>query len=90
MIAEGSLNERIEKIGEIIYSDNVMAGHDHLVLLVIMNSAFRFYAQLIGALNRQSEKPGQAKLRLTTKFVKVTTQHMMEAVVKIDEVSHLF
>ena len=52
MIAEGNLNERIEKIGEIIYSDNVMAGHDHLVLLVIMNSAFRFYAQLIGALNR--------------------------------------
>ena len=49
---EKLLNERIEKIGEIIYSDNVMAGHDHLVLLVIMNSAFRFYAQLIGALNR--------------------------------------
>jgi hypoxanthine-guanine phosphoribosyltransferase len=44
MITEGSLNERVEKKGEIIYSDCVKAGHDHLVLLVIMNSAFRFYA----------------------------------------------
>jgi hypoxanthine-guanine phosphoribosyltransferase len=52
MIPEGYLKERIEKLAERIYSDQVEAGHDHLDLLVIMNSAFRFYSELISALNR--------------------------------------
>jgi hypoxanthine-guanine phosphoribosyltransferase len=52
MITEGIIKERIEKLSEGIYSDSVEAGQDHLVLLVIMNSAFRFYAELMSALNR--------------------------------------
>ena len=66
MITEGIIKERIEKLSEGIYSDSVEAGQDHLVLLVIMNSAFRFYAELMSALNRQSEKLGQKKLRFNT------------------------
>ena len=52
MITEGSIKERIEKLAEAIYAESVEAGLDHLVLLVIMNSAFRFYAELMSALNR--------------------------------------
>jgi hypothetical protein len=52
-----------------------------------MNSAFRFFTDLISALNRQSEQPGQKPLKIRVRFVKITTQRLMEAVVNIDEVS---
>jgi len=52
-----------------------------------MNSAFRFFTDLIAALNRQSEQPGQKPLKIRVRFVKITTQRLMEAVVNIDEVS---
>jgi len=51
-----------------------------------MNSAFRFFTDLLAALNRQSEKPGQKPLKIRISFVKVTTYHLMEGVVSIDEV----
>jgi hypothetical protein len=52
-----------------------------------MNSAFRFFTDLISALNRQSEQPGQKPLKIRVRFVKITTQRLMEAVVNIEEVS---
>lgn len=88
LIPEGYLRDRIDRLAERIYAEEIAAGHDQLDLLVIMNSAFRFFTELISALNRQSERPGQKHLKIRTRFVKITTQHLMEGVVKIDEVIH--
>ena len=86
MIPEGFIKDRVETLASKIYHDQISAGHDQLDLIVIMNSAFRFFTDLLAALNRQSEKPGQKPLKIRISFVKVTTYHLMEGVVSIDEV----
>ena len=73
MISEGFLKDRIEALAGKVYEDQIAAGHDQLDLIVIMNSAFRFFTDFLAALNRHSEKQGQKPLKIRILFVKITT-----------------
>jgi hypoxanthine-guanine phosphoribosyltransferase len=58
LISEGFLRDRIDRLAQRIYQDALDEGKEQLDLLIIMNSAFRFFTELISCLNRQSEMPG--------------------------------
>jgi hypoxanthine-guanine phosphoribosyltransferase len=73
MIPEGLIKDRVETLASKIYHDQLSAGHDQLDLIVIMDSAFRYFTDLLAALNRLSEKPGQKPLKIRVRFVKVST-----------------
>ena len=54
-------------------------------LLVIMNSAFKFFTELISYLNKLSES-GIKRLKIRIQFVKITTYHLDASVVDIEKV----
>jgi hypothetical protein len=63
----------VKKLAFSIYKSYTEAGIEQLDLLVIMNSAFRFFSDLIDALNKLSEGFGQKRLKIVPHFVKITT-----------------
>ena len=64
MIPEGFLKDRIKKLAQKIYRDYTEAGVEQLELVVIMNSAFKYFAALIEEINRYAETPGAKKLKI--------------------------
>jgi hypoxanthine-guanine phosphoribosyltransferase len=91
LIPEGLLKDRIERLAQKIYRDAVRESFTQLDLLIIMNSAFKFFADLINYLNKESEKSGGSqKLKIRTRFVKITTQHLNQGVVDYEQVSVRF
>jgi hypoxanthine-guanine phosphoribosyltransferase len=53
MIPEGMMKDRVNRLAQKIYTEYRDKGE--LVILVIMNSAFRYFTDLVEALNRISE-----------------------------------
>jgi hypoxanthine phosphoribosyltransferase len=47
-----------------------------LEIIVIMNSAFKFFTELVHFLNKQSEAKGEKRLKIRIRYVKITTQHL--------------
>ena len=56
-------------------------------MVVIMNSAFRFFTDLFRHLNKLNEFSSD-KVELRVHFAKITTQHLNVAVVEKDKVRH--
>jgi len=74
LIPEGFLKDRIKRLAQKIYIDYTNEGIEQLDLLVIMNSAFKYFTNLIDELNKHSETPGCKRLKIVPHFVKVTSQ----------------
>ena len=87
MIPEGFLKDRIRKLAHRIYTDYTKNGIHELDLLVIMNSAFTYFTDLLAEINKISETPGSMKLKIRPRFVKITTQTLNVASVAMDDVS---
>ena len=83
LIPEGLLRDRVERLAKNIYRAYRDSGE--LTILVIMNSAFRFFTDLLHFLNKASEHEA-GRLKIRPFFVKVTTQHLDQAVVDFDQV----
>ena len=51
MLPEGLIRDRVERLAQKIYKDYISQGVKELDLVVIMNSAFKFFNDLLHYLN---------------------------------------
>lgn len=82
MIPEGFLNDRAAKVAEDIHRD--FKGQD-LEVFVIMNSAFKFFSDLLIHLRNISQITGE-NVNVVPRFFKITSYHLNQQVVDKDSV----
>ncbi|TNV76080.1 hypothetical protein FGO68_gene104 [Halteria grandinella] len=88
LISEGFLRDRIDRMAQNIYAEYRDKGQ--LDILVIMNSAFKFFTDLLSAINKLSEgdfaKGDEERLKIRVRYCKITTQHLNLGVVDIEKI----
>lgn len=78
MISEGCIKDRVERLAQKIFND--FKDKEILDLFVIMNSAFKFFSDLLSFLSKLIESRG-SKLMLRPTFFKITSYQNNEQVV---------
>ena len=75
MIPEGLIRDRIERLAQRIFND--YRDKEVLDIFIIMNSAFKYFSDLLVYLNRFIEA-NHCKLMIRPSFFKITSYHLTQ------------